>query len=275
MAGKKFRGYNMDPKAREAKRKKVATQTGGNIMPELVAIKRKEREAKEAAANRYKAGPNSPAPGTYKPRVGSYGNIGRYSPVLTTNGSLLGENLPETTVEGKRRTVVDSNRGVGSSRRVGQSSPSTRSTRSSNRYAGSSVRAGQGNQSRVKGKERTSGSSLRDTKASAQQKATTHTIKKGETLGSIAKKYGVDWRALADANGIDNPNLIYAGVKLKIDPATMGKKNRRKVGVNNPKAPGMHLGENNFPTPTREEAITTNMPMNRGALSVDLPEDYY
>lgn len=276
MAGKKFRGYNMDPKAREAKRKKVATQTGGNIMPELVAIKRKEREAKEAAANRYKAGPNSPAPGTYKPQVGSYGNISRYSPVLTTNGSLLGENLPETTVAGRRRTVADSNRGAGSSRRVGQSSPSTRPTGNSNRYAGSSVRAGQENQSRIKGKERTSGSSsLRDTKASAQQKATTHTIKKGETLGSIAKKYGVDWRALADANGIDNPNLIYAGVKLKIDPATMGKKNRRKVGVNNPKAPEMHLGENNFPTPTREEAITTNMPMNRGALSIDLPEDYY
>ena len=117
---------------------------------------------------------------------------------------------------------------------------------------------------------------LKNTPAAGQQKATTYTIKKGDTLGTIAKRYGVDWRALAEANGIDDPNLVYAGVKLKIDPATMGKKNRRKVGVNNPKAPGMHLGEKKFPTPTREEALgnVTNMPISTGALSIEVPEEY-
>lgn len=124
---------------------------------------------------------------------------------------------------------------------------------------------------------RSQGRSLQNTPAAAQQKATTYTIKKGDTLGTIAKRYGVDWRALAEANGIDDPNLIYAGVKLKIDPATMGKKNRRKVSVNNPKAPGMDLGEKKFSIPTRKEALgsTTNMPMSTGALNIDLPEDYY
>lgn len=116
------------------------------------------------------------------------------------------------------------------------------------------------------------------TSAAGQQKATTYTIKKGDTLGTIAKRYGVDRRALADANGIDNPNLIYAGVKLKIDPATMGKKNRRKVSINKPKVtpPGMRTGEKSFPTPTREQALgnVTNMPMSTGALSIEVPEKY-
>ena len=119
--------------------------------------------------------------------------------------------------------------------------------------------------------------SLKDTSAPVKQKATTYTIKKGDTLGSIAKRYGVDWRVLADANGIDDPNLIYAGVKLKIDPATMGKRNKRKVGVNRPRVapPGMHAGERTFRTPTRAEATATNLPMNTGKINIDLPEDYY
>lgn len=174
----------------------------------------------------------------------------------------LGNKFPATGVKGRKAGGKAGGRGtVSTSNTSGQTAPSTRRSSSSNPTAVPS--------------RRNTGKGLKNTPAPAQQKTATHTIKKGETLGSIAKRYGVDWRALAEANNIDNPNLIYAGVKLKIDPATMGKKNRRKVGVNNPKAPGMHLGENNFPTPTREEAITTNMPMNRGALSVDLPEDYY
>ena len=143
------------------------------------------------------------------------------------------------------------------------------------RRAGASGRARMATSTPSKG---ASTRGLRDTPASAQQKATTHTIRKGETLGTIAKRYGVDWRALADANGIDDPNLIYAGVKLKIDPATMGKKNRRKVSISKPKAtpPGMGLGEKKFPTPTREEALgnVTNMPMSTGALSIEVPKEY-
>ena len=44
----------------------------------------------------------------------------------------------------------------------------------------------------------------------------THTVKKGETLTSIAKKYGVTVEAIADKNGIKNKNLIRVGQVLTI-----------------------------------------------------------
>src|SRR5689334_3434357 len=48
----------------------------------------------------------------------------------------------------------------------------------------------------------------------AQEK--THTVQPGETLGTIAQLYGVSIQQLAAANGIVNPNLIFAGQVLKI-----------------------------------------------------------
>ena len=46
-----------------------------------------------------------------------------------------------------------------------------------------------------------------------------HTVKSGETLGVIAKKYGLSTAALAAHNGITNPNRLNIGQKLTI-PAT-------------------------------------------------------
>jgi len=43
-----------------------------------------------------------------------------------------------------------------------------------------------------------------------------HIVQRGETLQSIALKYGVTVRELAAANGIRNPNFIYVGQKLVI-----------------------------------------------------------
>lgn len=43
-----------------------------------------------------------------------------------------------------------------------------------------------------------------------------YTIKAGDTLSAIAKKYNTTVSALASKNGIKNPNLIYAGQTLKI-----------------------------------------------------------
>jgi LysM repeat protein len=43
-----------------------------------------------------------------------------------------------------------------------------------------------------------------------------HTVQRGETLSSIAQRYGTTSQAIAKANGIVNPNQIYAGQKLKI-----------------------------------------------------------
>jgi LysM repeat protein len=43
-----------------------------------------------------------------------------------------------------------------------------------------------------------------------------HVVKPGETLSGIAKMYGTTVQALMQANGLYNPNLIYAGQKLYI-----------------------------------------------------------
>jgi len=44
----------------------------------------------------------------------------------------------------------------------------------------------------------------------------THVIQRGETLASVALRYGVAISALAQANGLHNPNLIYVGQRLRI-----------------------------------------------------------
>lgn len=43
---------------------------------------------------------------------------------------------------------------------------------------------------------------------------TYHTVQAGESLGKIAARYGVTTAALANANGISNPDLIRVGQKL-------------------------------------------------------------
>lgn len=43
-----------------------------------------------------------------------------------------------------------------------------------------------------------------------------HTISRGDTLYSIAWRYGLDYRSLASLNGIGPPYTIYAGRKLKV-----------------------------------------------------------
>ena len=56
--------------------------------------------------------------------------------------------------------------------------------------------------------------------------ATTHTIKRGETLSVIARKYGVTVAALKSANGLKN-DKINAGQKLKIPAKSTGTAKRR------------------------------------------------
>ncbi len=48
------------------------------------------------------------------------------------------------------------------------------------------------------------------------QADTIHVVQRGETLYSIARRYGVSVQAIVNANGIRNPNLIYVGQRLRI-----------------------------------------------------------
>jgi LysM repeat protein len=43
-----------------------------------------------------------------------------------------------------------------------------------------------------------------------------HVVQRGETLAGIARRYGTTAAALASANGLRNPNLIYVGQRLRI-----------------------------------------------------------
>lgn len=57
--------------------------------------------------------------------------------------------------------------------------------------------------------------SLVNNKVGATQ-AVYHTIREGETLSGIAAKYGTTWQRLQQMNGISNPNLIYAGQRIRV-----------------------------------------------------------
>lgn len=47
----------------------------------------------------------------------------------------------------------------------------------------------------------------------------TYTIKNGDTLSDIAKRYGTTYQEIAKANGISDPNKIYEGQTLEINDA--------------------------------------------------------
>jgi N-acetylmuramoyl-L-alanine amidase len=59
--------------------------------------------------------------------------------------------------------------------------------------------------------------------------SSTHLISPGETLYSIAARYGVNLDELARMNGISNPNMIYAGASLQIPGATFGSTTLEQV----------------------------------------------
>ncbi len=52
--------------------------------------------------------------------------------------------------------------------------------------------------------------------ASVQASGLIHVVQRGENLYRIAMRYGTTVQAIARANGITNPNLIYAGQRLII-----------------------------------------------------------
>ena len=63
------------------------------------------------------------------------------------------------------------------------------------------------------------GNSTVPTTSPPARAATTHTVRSGETLAAIAMRYGVTTWALAQANSISNPALIFPGQVLTIPGA--------------------------------------------------------
>jgi LysM repeat protein len=44
----------------------------------------------------------------------------------------------------------------------------------------------------------------------------TYVVQRGDTLSRIALRFAVSWRTIASLNGLSNPNLIFAGQRLRI-----------------------------------------------------------
>jgi len=66
-----------------------------------------------------------------------------------------------------------------------------------------------------------------------------YTVVRGDTLSSIARRFGTSTTAIAQANGITNPNLIYVGQVLNIDGApSSGGGNGSNGGGENPNPGG-------------------------------------
>src|SRR5690625_4285326 len=61
---------------------------------------------------------------------------------------------------------------------------------------------------------------------SSEKPTGTYTVKKGDTLSHIAKRYGTTVSKLAKINNIKDPNLIRVGQKIKLS----GKSTDFKVG---------------------------------------------
>ena len=79
------------------------------------------------------------------------------------------------------------------------------------------------------------------------QESVTHTVAPGEHLSMIARRYGVSWTSIAEANGITNPNHIYAGMQLTIpggDPSATAASINDSVRTiaENIADPGAHWG---------------------------------
>lgn len=60
-----------------------------------------------------------------------------------------------------------------------------------------------------------------------------YTVKAGDTLTAIARKYGVTVQSIVDANGIDDPDQIDVGQGLII-PGTIGVTSTNPVTVTQP-----------------------------------------
>lgn len=89
-----------------------------------------------------------------------------------------------------------------------------------------------------------------------------YTVQPGDTLARIARSYGVDLNALAAANNVINPNLIYPGQTLVIPDATLSE--GEAVAENGSPAPGQTL------PPAGEHVVQTGDTLYRIALSYGL-----
>ena len=93
----------------------------------------------------------------------------------------------------------------------------------------------------------------------------TYTVKKGDTLSSIAKQYGTTYQDIAKANGISDPNKIYAGQTLTIGGNdTQAQKTTTSTAAN--KTPTATTATT---TPTTKEFSYDDFKVSEGTAAAD------
>lgn len=71
--------------------------------------------------------------------------------------------------------------------------------------------------------------------------STSYVVQAGEHLSQIAQRFGVNWTTIAEANGITNPNFIYAGMTLII-PGSNGAVTYTAAAAPNAPSPVVGVG---------------------------------
>jgi len=71
--------------------------------------------------------------------------------------------------------------------------------------------------------------------------AATYTVKPGDTLGQVARQHGVSVATLARANGIADPNRIYAGQVLSIPGGSSASSPAASPEASSSAAPRVHV----------------------------------
>jgi len=93
------------------------------------------------------------------------------------------------------------------------------------------------------------GDSLEKRKVRAEHRPATYKVRSGDTLYSIAWRYGLDFHVLARWNGIKPPHTIYAGQTLRLRQRS--KKTSRKTVVKKKATP-----TNSVSSKSRKKAVT-------------------
>ena len=87
---------------------------------------------------------------------------------------------------------------------------------------------------------------------------TSHTVRAGETLSTIAARYGTSSVAIARANDIDNPNFIFAGQHLKI-PGSGGGGGGVKVSASVAPPPTAHSIEHSLQHQAQKHGVDPSL----------------
>lgn len=75
-----------------------------------------------------------------------------------------------------------------------------------------------------------SGSKSSSSSSKSSSKPKTHTVAQGDTLGSIASKYGVTVKQLTEWNKLDNPNALRLGQVLKLSGSSSSSSSSKSSG---------------------------------------------